>query len=69
MLLVFNRGEPGSYRSRERRGAISQKETQFYNNSIAGSQELETAFSERPSSLEDHTQAKTSPTRLVRQRH
>ena len=29
MLLVFNRGGPGSYRSRERRGVISQKETQF----------------------------------------
>ena len=30
MLLVFNCGGPGSYRSRERRGVISQKETQFY---------------------------------------
>ena len=28
MLLVFNRGGPGSYR--ERRGVMSQKETQFY---------------------------------------
>ena len=30
MLLAFCRGRPGSYRSRERRGVISQKETQFY---------------------------------------
>ena len=30
MLLVFNRGGPGSYRSRELRGMISQKETRFY---------------------------------------
>ena len=32
MLLVFNRGGPGSYRShcRERRGVIPQKETRFY---------------------------------------
>ena len=30
MLLVSNRGGPGSYRSRERRGVISQKETHFY---------------------------------------
>ena len=30
MLLVFNRGAPGSYRSREHRGVISQKETRFW---------------------------------------
>ena len=30
MMLVFNRGGPGSYRRRERRGVIPQKETQFY---------------------------------------
>ena len=30
MLAVFNRGGPGSYRRRERRGVIPQKETQFY---------------------------------------
>ena len=30
MLLVINRRAPGSYRCRERRGVISQKETQFY---------------------------------------
>ena len=30
MRLVFNRGGPGSYRRRDRRGVISQKETHFY---------------------------------------
>ena len=30
MLLVINRRAPGSYRCRERRGVISQKETQLY---------------------------------------
>ena len=30
MLLVLNRGGPGSYRSRQRRGVISQEETRFY---------------------------------------
>ena len=30
MLPVINRGGPGSYRRRERRGVIPQKETQFY---------------------------------------
>ena len=29
-MLVFNRGGPGSYGSRQRRGVTSQKETQFY---------------------------------------
>ena len=29
-LLVFNRGGPDSYRSRQRRGVTSQEETRFY---------------------------------------
>ena len=69
MVLVFNRGGPGSYRSRERREVISQNETQFYSKAhTADSQELESAFSEQRSSLEHHTRDKTSPTRLLQRR-
>ena len=59
MLPVINRGGPGSYRSRERCGVISQKETQFYSKAQQiRSEELESAFSEQKSSLEKpHTGA------------
>ena len=68
MLAVFNRGGPGSYRRREPRGVISQKETQILQQSTAHSQGLESAFSEQRSSLENHSQDKPSHTRLLRRR-
>ena len=65
MLLAFSRGGPGSCCNRGRRGLISQKEKQ----STADSQELESAFFKQPCMLENHTQAKTSPTHLLRRRY
>ena len=67
-LLVFNRGGPGSYRSRQRRGVASQEEARFYPAKHSISQELDSAFSEQRSSLEHHTQDETSPTRLLLRR-
>ena len=56
MLLVFNRGGPGSYRSHhQRREVTSQEETRFYPAKHSRSQELDSAFSEQRSSLENHT--------------
>ena len=66
MLLVFNRGESGSYRNRQWRGVTSQEETRFYPAKLSISQELDSAFSEQLSLLENHTQDETSPTRLLR---
>ena len=69
MLLVFNRGGPGSNRSRERRGVISQKETQFYSKAQQIPRRLNQHFqNNQPSSFENHAQGKTSPSRLLRQR-
>ena len=70
MLLVFNRGGPGRNRSRERRGVISQKETQFHSKAQQIPRSLNQHFqNNQPSSLENtHTQDKTSPTRLLRRR-
>ena len=68
MLLVFNRGGPGSYRSRERRGVISQKETLFYSIAQPIPRSLNQHFQKQPSLPENHTQDKPSPTRLLRRR-
>ena len=48
MLLVFSRGGPGSYRSRERRGVISQKETQFYSKAQQIPRRLHKHFQNNP---------------------
>ena len=60
MLIVSNLGGPGSYRSRERRGVVSQKETKFYSK-VKHSRYPGAwiSISEQPSSLENHTQDKS----------
>ena len=68
MLLAFNRGGPGSCHSRQRSGVISLEETRFYPAKHSKSQELDSALSEQRSSLKNHTQDETSPTRLLRRR-
>ena len=68
MLLVFNRGGPGSYRSsRERRGKISQIETQFYSKA----QQIPRSFNQhffQNNRVGSKPTLKTSPTRLLRPR-
>ena len=67
MLLVFNRGGPGSYRSRQRSwGDLSGRTSIIYPAKHSRFEELGAAFSEQRSSLEDYTQDKTSPIRLLR---